>query len=136
MAYHPYLYFDGDCRQAMTRYQELMGGDLTLLTGADAPPGEVPDDKTDLIMHAALVNGDDLLMASDSYDDSFPPVHGMYVHYSTTDAAKAKSVFEGLADGGTVEMPAGEVFWSPYFGVLRDRFGTPWQISVEVAQEG
>lgn len=28
-------------------------------------------------------------------------------------------------------MPMGETFWSPAFGVLVDRFGTPWMVSAD-----
>lgn len=134
MPFHPYLYFGGNCRQAFERYSEIFGGDLTLLTGKDAPPGVMPEGKEDLIMHAALVIDGELLMASDAYEDGFGPVQGMYVHYSTKDLDRARTVFEGLSDGGEVEMPGGETFWSPFFGVCRDRFGTPWQVSVEAPQ--
>lgn len=134
MPFHPYLYFGGNCRQAFERYQEIFGGELTLLTGADAPPGEVPEGKGDLIMHAALVAPDALLMASDAYDEQFPAVQGMYVHFTTGDPTEAERVFAALAEGGTIEVPGGQVFWSPFFGVCRDRFGTPWQVSAEGEQ--
>ena len=42
MAFHPYLYFGGNCREAFTRYQEIFGGELSLMDGNDAPPGAVP----------------------------------------------------------------------------------------------
>jgi len=136
MPFHPYLYFGGNCREAFTRYQEVFGGDLTVLTGADAPPDSgIPAGKEDLVMHAALMIDGELLMASDSYDDEFAAVHGMYVHYSTADVDRAKTVFDALADGGTVESPGEEVFWSPFFGVCRDRFGTPWQVSAESTEQ-
>lgn len=137
MSFHPYLYFGGTCREAFTRYHEIFGGELTVLTGSDAPPDSgIPEGKGDLVMHAALAIDGELLMASDSYDDDFAPVHGMYVHYSTTDVDRARAVFEALADGGTVEMPGEEVFWAPFFGVCTDRFGTPWQVSAEAPDEG
>ena len=136
MPYHPYLYFGGNCREAFARYQEVFGGELTVMDGTQAPPDAgIPADKTDLVMHAALVSGDDLLMASDSYDDDFTPPTGMFVHYSTTDIDRAKSVFADLSDGGTVHMPGQEEFWTPFFGVVTDRFGTPWQVSVEAPDQ-
>lgn len=132
MPFHPYLYFDGNCRHAFTRYQEIFGGELVVMDGTEAPPDAgIPEDKRDLVMHAALMHGDELLMASDSYDDDFSPAAGMFVHYSTTDLDRAKTIFEALADGGEVHMPGQEEFWTPFFGVCTDRFGTPWQISVE-----
>ena len=54
MAFRPYLFFGGNCREAFTRYQEVFGGDLTLLTMKDVPGEEPPPDQADLIIHAAL----------------------------------------------------------------------------------
>lgn len=132
MAFHPYLNFGGNCRQALTRYQEIFGGELVLLTMSDMPSDvEVPGDQGDLIMHAALVLGDDLLMGSDDPSGNFAPVRGMYVNYTVGDVTEAERVFEALADGGRVTMALAEMFWSPRFGMCVDRFGTPWMINVE-----
>ena len=135
MAFHPYLYFGGNCREAFTRYQEIFGGELVLLSMKDMPPGAaMPDAPDDLIMHAALKIGSDLLMASDDpTTDSFGPVQGMQVSYSVADTTEAKRVFDALADGGKVTLAIGETFWSPMFGMCVDRFGTPWMISAESA---
>ena len=133
MAFHPYLYFGGNCRDAFTRYQEIFGGEHVLLRMKDVPAGEpVPAGQADLIMHAALKVGDDLLMASDDpTTDSFGPVQGMQVNYAVGDVDEAKRVFEALADGGQVTLPAAATFWSPMFGMCVDRFGTPWMISAD-----
>ena len=136
MAFHPYLYFGGNCREAFTRYQEIFGGELTVMDGTEAPPDAgIPADKADLVMHAALMNGDELLMASDSYDEEFTPPAGVFVHYATTDLDRAKSIFADLSEGGKVHMAGKEEFWTPFFGVVTDRFGIPWQVSVETAAE-
>src|SRR5882762_11829988 len=123
MAFHPYLYFGGNCREAFTRYQEIFGGELVLLAMKDVPAGEpVPAAQADLIMHAALKVGDDLLMASDDpTTDSFGPVQGMQVSYAVADVDDAKRVFEALADGGEVTLPAAATFFSPMFGMCVDR---------------
>lgn len=132
MAYHPYLYFGGTCREAMARYQEIFGGDLIVMDGTEAPPDAgIPEDKTHLVMHASLTNGDELLMASDSYEDAVSPTNAIYVHHTSTDLDRAKAIFDALSDGGQVLMPGGEQFWTPFFGIVVDRFGTPWQVSVE-----
>ena len=97
MAFRPYLFFGGNCREAFTRYQEIFGGELTLLTMQDVPGEEPPADKADMIIHAALTVGDDLLMASDDpMADDFGPVQGMMVSYDAADAADAKRVFDAL----------------------------------------
>jgi PhnB protein len=132
MALHPYLMFGGNCREAFTRYQEIFGGELTVLSMADAPP-EVPvaEGQADLVMHAALMFDGQLLMASDDPSPDFGPVQGMQVNYSVADVAEAERVFEALADGGTTTMPMDETFWSPRFGMCVDRFGTPWMVNAE-----
>jgi PhnB protein len=133
MAYHPYLFFSGNCREAFTRYQEIFGGELTLLPMSDAPPGEAPNDPSaaDLIMHAALKTGDDLLMASDDPSGDDGAKHGVSINYSTPDVGRAHDVFAALADGGEIAQPIGESFFSPAFGMCTDRFGVPWMVSAD-----
>lgn len=134
MAIHPYLNFGGNCREAFTRYQDIFGGELVLMPMSEMPADfEVPADQADLIMHAALTFGDNLLMASDDPTGGFSTVQGMHVNYSLGDPAEAARVFEALAEGGKVTMPLAETFWAPRFGMCIDRFGTPWMVNVEAA---
>jgi PhnB protein len=130
MAYRPYLFFGGNCREAFTRYEEIFGGELTLLTMKDAPGQEdAPPEVADMIIHAALVNGDNVLMGSDDpTTDSFGPVQGMMVSCDAADADDAKRIFEALADGGTVNQALEPTFFSVAFGMCTDRFGTPWMV--------
>lgn len=132
MTFHPYLMFGGNCRQAMTRYQEVFGGELSVMTMADTPAGEepVPAEHADMVMHASLTFDGKLLMASDDPTGGFDGVRGMQVAYTVPDPGDGKRIFDDLADGGTVTMPFGETFWSKGFGMCVDRFGTPWMIDV------
>ena len=129
MAFRPYLFFGGNCREAFIRYQEIFGGELTLLPMKDVPGGEPPADKADMIIHAALTFGDDMLMASDDpMSDSFGPVQGMMVSYDAADVGEATRVFDALADGGNVTQALQPSFFAQAFGMCVDRFGTPWMI--------
>jgi PhnB protein len=131
MAFHPYLFFGGNCREAFTRYKEIFGGELVLITMKDMPSDQpVPEDQADLIMHAALMPDGQLLMGSDDPTDEFGPVRGMQVNYSVDDVADAQKVFAALAEGGEITLPIGETAWSPMFGMCTDRFGTPWMVGV------
>ena len=137
MAFHPYLYFGGNCREAFTRYQEIFGGELFLMAMKDAPDMQIQPGQEDLIMHAALMLGDDLLMASDDpTTDKFGPVQGMQVNYSVADVDEAKRAFEALVEGGNVTLPIAPTFFSPMFGMCVDRFGTPWMVSAEAPKNG
>ena len=130
MAFRPYLFFGGNCREAFTRYQEIFGGELALITAQDMPGDAPPDVPADLIMHAALTVGGDVLMASDDpmTDDPGPKL-GMRVNYATDNVDEAQRVFDALAEGGEVQLPIGPTSFSPMFGMCVDRFGIPWMIS-------
>ena len=139
MAFRPYLAFAGNCREAFTRYQEIFGGELVLLTMADAPADAGPPPpgaKADAIMHAALTAGDELLMGADDPSGHFDgKVDGMCVNCSRPDVADAQRVFDALSENGQVQVPLGESFFSPAFGMCTDRFGTPWMVMVEAPAE-
>ena len=139
MAFRPYLAFAGNCREAFNRYQEIFGGELVLLTMGDMPSDAGPPPpgaNVDAIMHAALTAGDELLMGADDPSGNFEgTVNGMCVNCSLPDVAEAKRVFDALSEGGQVQMPLGETFFSPAFGMCTDLFGTPWMVMVEAPAE-
>ena len=58
-------------------------------------------------------------------------MQGFSVTLGTDEPAEAERVFAALAAGGTVTMPIAETFWARRFGMLTDRFGTPWMINCE-----
>ncbi len=131
----PYLFFDGQADEAVHTYQRILGGDLNVLrysqqppdAGA-APPGCEPSDRN-RVMHAYLQFPGGALMCSDAPNSQlFEGTRGMSVNLSFQDAVEAKRVFEQLADGAQVRMPFGPTFWAEGFGMLVDRFGTPWML--------
>jgi PhnB protein len=131
MAFHPYLFFDGNCREAFTRYQEIFGGELFMMKMSDAPADEVPSAaQADLIIHAALNVDSDLLMASDD-PTGVGRIEGIQVSYSSTNVAEVRRVFGALAEGGEITQALAETFFSPAFGMCVDRFGTPWMLSAD-----
>ncbi len=134
MTFQPYLFFGGNCRAAFTRYQEIFGGELQVITMADAPEGEdVPSEQADLVLHAAITIDGRMLMGSDDpTTDDFGPVQGMMVAYTAADTDEAGRVFTALSEGGTVTQELTETFFSPAFGMCVDRFGTPWMVDTAV----
>ncbi len=133
MSLHPYLMFTNTAREAMTRYHEIFGGELDIMSFADLPEGDRPpfEVPADGVMHAALTFGDgDLLMASDDPTGDGAGVKGAAVSVILEDVAEARRIFEALADGGEIHMPMGETFWSPAFGSCTDRYGVSWMVNV------
>jgi PhnB protein len=135
MDFRPYLAFAGNCREAFTRYHEIFGGELVLLSMSDAPSDAPPPPGTnpDAIMHAALtIDGVALVMGGDDPMGNFDGnVRGMCANCLMPDPGEAKRVFDALAEGGTMQQPLGETFFSPAFGMCIDRFGTPWMVMAD-----
>jgi PhnB protein len=131
-SFHPYLAFAGNCRDAFNRYQEIFGGELMFVTAADVPAdaaGDMAPDMGDMVLHAALVAGDRLLMGADAPGGTFDGQNrGMCCNVSVDELAEAERVFAELADGGEVQQPLMQTFFSPGFGMCIDRFGTPWMV--------
>ena len=137
MKLNPYLHFNGNCREAMEFYAKVLGGKvLAMMTFADMPSDQPASQETrDLIVHARLAIGDELLMASDAPADRFEKPQGFSVTLTIKEPTEAERVYNALAEGGTVMMPVGETFWARKFAMLKDRFGTPWMINCEKPQQ-
>ena len=130
-----YLAFDGNCADAMRFYEQALGGKLeVLMSGAESPiADQMPKEFAHRILHARLVLPDGgVLYAGDA------PTHVPYegikgvsftLNYDTT--AQAQKVFDALSAGGTVTMPMQPAFWAKTWGMLVDRFGTPWIVNGE-----
>jgi PhnB protein len=131
MQFYPYLNFNGDCEAAFRLYERVLGGQIVaMMTHGDSPiAGEVPQAWHSRIMHACLKVGDAMLMASDSPPEHYEKPAGSYVTISVEDPAEADRIFYALADQGTVTMPIDQTFWAKRFGMLVDRYGTPWMIN-------
>ncbi|MEG4458747.1 VOC family protein [Microcoleus sp. N9_A1] len=135
MQSNTYLFFDGECKAAFKFYEQCLGGKIgDMMTYGDAPMSEeIPSEQRDRIMHANLTVGGMLLMGSDTPPDGFKKPQGFSVNLQFDDLVEAERIFQKLAENGTVKMPFQETFWSTRFGMLVDRFGTPWMINVQPA---
>jgi PhnB protein len=128
---NPYLSFRDNAREAMTRYQSVLGGELTVSTFADFHASEDPAEQ-DKVMHAQLETPDGLvLMGADTPAAmEYRPQAGVAVSLSGDDEAKLRGYWERLSEGGTVTMPFEKAPWGATFGMCVDRFGTSWMVNV------
>jgi PhnB protein len=136
MQVQSYLFFyDGRCAEAVEFYQKAVGAKVDMLMRfRDAPEkpadGCVAPGSDDKVMHASFRIGDTMIMASDGNGLDKGGFDGFSLSLSLADKAQADRCFAALSDGGSVIMPLGETFWSPRFGMLKDRFGVSWMINV------
>jgi PhnB protein len=129
----PYLNFNGQCAEAFRLYEKVLGGKITFLqTHGDSPMGaQTPPEMKNHVMHVSLQVGDDILMGSDAPPEMYAKPQGNFVSIGVKSVAEGERIFKALAENGTVSMPFGATFWSPGFGMLVDRFGTPWMVNAE-----
>lgn len=129
----PYLWFNGSCAEAFRFYETALGGKIVdMLPHAGTPmSAEMPANWQDKIMHASMKVGEATIMASDIPPAHYKPAQGVSVSLHVKTAGEAERIFDALSDGGTVTMPLEKTFWAERFGMLTDRYGTPWMINCE-----
>lgn len=136
MRISPHLCFDGQCREAMQLYQSTLGGTIeTMLTYGESPMASTTDPRWhDKIVHATLLLDNIELTGVDMIPGSYQRPQGFFVTLSVDGVDRARKIFESLSQNGAVRFPFERTFWSPGFGVLVDRFGTPWEINSSAGQ--
>lgn len=130
----PYIYFGGRCDEALEFYRAAVGATVEFLmrykdSPAPMPPGVLAPGFENKVMHTTFRIGDAALMASDGCGEA-PNFAGFSLSLAVPTEAEADRAFAALADGGKVKMPLTKTFWSPRFGMLTDRFGIGWMVSV------
>jgi PhnB protein len=126
-----YLNFDGQCEAAFKFYERTLGGKIEMLmTYGDSPMCDrVAPELRNRVMHVTLSLGDGVLMGSDAPSPQDEKAQGFFLHMEPSNLAEAEGVFGALSEDGTVHMPFQKTFWSPGFGMVMDKFGTPWMIN-------
>jgi PhnB protein len=135
MPVQPYLFFDGSCEQALQFYQRAIGAKVEMLmryreSPEPPPPGMVPPSYGDKVMHSSMRIGDAVVLAADDCTGKSQAFSGFSLALSAADEPTAQRQFQALAEGGQVNMPLAKTFFSPAFGMLRDRFGVNWMVMV------
>ena len=130
----PYLFFGGRCEEALAFYGTALGAQVDFLmryqeSPEPMPPGRLPAGFANKVMHATFHIGGTTLMASDGCEAG-ARFDGFSLSLALPTEAEVNRAFAALADGGQVRMPLTKTFWSPRFGMLTDRFGMGWMVSV------
>lgn len=135
MLIQPYLTFNGRCEEAVNFYREALGATVEMMMRFEEspdpmPPGMLAPGFEKKVMHSSLRIGDAVLMASDGMGHEPMAFKGFSLSITVADPAAADKAFNALGAGGSVQMPLGKTFWSPYFGMLTDRFGVAWMVGI------
>jgi len=133
MQLEPYLYFYGRCEEALEFYKKAIGGDYDVSRYEGSPMADhVPADFRNKVMHSTFRGSGFSFMAGDGQPGKTvdPDAGNISLSLATSDNAEGERVFKALSEGGTVGMPIAEAFWGGKFGMVTDRFGTEWMISI------
>jgi PhnB protein len=134
MQVQSYLFFDGRCEEALDFYKAAAGAKVEMLMRYKENPERnkamEPPDADDKVMHASFKIGDTMILASDGNNTGKPKFDGFSLAISVKDEAEADKTYTALAKGGEASMPLTKTFFSPKFGMLRDKFGVNWMVMV------
>lgn len=130
----PYLFFGGRCDEALEFYRTALGAQVDMLmrykeSPEPPPPGMLPPNWGEKVMHTTFHIGETTLMASDGCEVG-ATFAGFSLSLAVATEAEADRAFAALAQGGQVRMPMTKTFWSPRFGMVADRFGVSWMVYV------
>jgi len=139
---NPYLNFNGNTEEAFNFYKSVFGGEFAVLMRFGETPGceEMPIAEGDKgkIMHVALPIGNgDVLMATDALESMGQKLiegNNFSLSIGAESKEEAERLFNGLSEGGKVEMPLGDAFWGAYFGMFQDKFGVRWMVNYDYNQ--
>jgi PhnB protein len=136
MAVGIYLNFRGNAGEALAFYETVFKTPTPqIMKFGDAPPSpafQMPEEMKPLVMHADLeIYGTHIMVSDTPAHMPFQLGNNITIVVTLDDMDEIKRAFEALADGGTVQQPLQETFWSKCYGALVDRFGVGWQLSHE-----
>lgn len=133
MQVNTYLAFNGNCRAAFEMYEKVLGGKIEfVMTQGESPMADqTPADWKDRIMHISLQTPGGAIMGADHPQGRAVTPAGFSVSVTVEDTVEAERIFQGLSDGGQVNMEFQKTFWSPGFGMCIDKFGVPWMVNTQ-----
>jgi PhnB protein len=136
MQIESYLFFSGNCEEALGFYKQCLGGEIVTLMRFEGSPmdnGQLAPEWKQKVMHSTFECEGARFMASDLPPGQPKPTYGGFAMslYLPAGVEKASQAFDALSQGGKVTMPFAPPFWGGHFGMLTDKFGIPWMVSSE-----
>lgn len=130
-----YLFFSGKCAEAIAFYQSALDAEVQMIMRYNESPDPMPSGLLapgfeDKIMHSSFRIGGTTVMASDGCNAEGDKFGGFCLSLAVATEAEADHYFNALAKDGKITMPLGKTFWSPHFGMVEDKFGIGWMVSV------
>jgi PhnB protein len=139
---NPHINFNGNAEEAFNFYKSVFGGEFAIIMrfkDLSSPEFPVAEKDADKIMHIALPVGNNILMANDvpeSMGRTNENENRSKISISAESKEEADKLFNGLSEGGKIEMPIADSPWGSYFGMFRDKFGIEWMVDFDPNYNG
>lgn len=125
-----YLNFNGYCREAMTFYQDCLGGELVMQKISESPmAAQMPSEMGPKILHSTLTRDGIILMASDMMGNAIVKGNSIGLCLNCSSPEEINTFFNNLSKEGKVIEPLHQSFWGATFGVITDKFGVNWMFN-------
>ena len=136
---NPYLNFNGNTEEAFNFYKSVFGGEFAMVSRFKDMPNSSPvplsDDDGNKIMHISLPIGkSNVLMATDmleSMGQKMESGNRFSISISAESKEEADKLFNGLSEGGKIEMPIADSPWGSYFGMFKDKYDISWLVDFD-----
>lgn len=126
-----YLFFNGNCEEAMNFYRDHLGGNVEMVQRYSDAPGSSSESYGNKIMHGLMHVGGTKLMMSDSNEKRNVNVGDNFsISLDFQNDGEMQRTFDALSgNGGQVTMPLQDTFWGARFGMCVDKFGVNWMFN-------
>ena len=133
MSLNVYLFFNGNCEEAINFYKDATGGTIESMQRYGDAPMPCSDTQKNKIMHGVMdVNGAKVMFsdAPENQDVVFGGNFSLALDFR--DAATMQHAFDALSgSGGAVTMPLQDQFWGARFGMCTDKYGVNWMFNMD-----
>jgi PhnB protein len=133
---NPYISFDGNAREALEFYKDVLGGELAMNTFGEF--GNDAGGEADKIMHGQLESdaGFTLMAADNPPGQDYTAGNNYAVSLSGDDGDLLRGYWEKLSDGGMVMVALEKQMWGDEFGMCADKFGVTWMVNIAGEPQG
>ncbi len=129
----PYLFFNGNCEEALLFYKHCFEGEINVLNRYEDAPMQIPDNYRHKVMHAELRFENNRIQACDIHPaEKWINGTDFSLSIGVDEVFVLDKVFNKLAEGGNITMPLQDTFWGARFGMIKDKFGVKWMFSCDL----
>lgn len=134
MKFGTYLYFNGNCREAIEYYCSLFDQPLPpIQTYGEIPPTDdfqLPEEAKHLVLYSKLeLDGYPLYMSDTLPGYGVESSESISIVIDTETEDQIREMYHYLRKEGEVLMELQETFFSELYGRVRDQYGVQWELN-------